>query len=104
MITKGHGIAKLNKLCGMIGLERRLQQESLFELVYGLDVTLLVHLRLPAYQLLQSFTSKKDVVQHRIDQIVELDETRRRAFENCCKNQSNVKIFFDKSSRNRGFF
>ena len=53
--------------------------------------------------MLQSFTSNNDVVQHRIDQIVELDETRRRAFENCCKNQSKVKRNFDKSSRNRGF-
>ena len=62
-----------------------------------------MHLRLPAYQLLQSFTSDKDVVQCRIDQIVELNETRRRAFEHCCKNQSKVKINFDKSSRNRMF-
>ena len=71
--------------------------------MYGLDVTLPVHLRLPAYQLLQSFTFDKDAVQHRIDQIVELDESRRRAFENCCKNQSKVERNFDKSSRNRGF-
>lgn len=77
--------------------------KSPFELVYGLDVTLPVHLRLPAYQLLQGFTSDKDVVQYRIDQIVELDETRRGAFEHCCKNQSRVKRNFDKSSRNRMF-
>ena len=62
-----------------------------------------MHLRLPSYQLLQGFTSDKDVVQYRIDQIVELDETRRGAFEHCCKNQSRVKRNFDKSSRNRMF-
>lgn len=78
-------------------------RKSHFELVYGLDVTLPVHLRLPAYQLLQIFTSDKDVVQCRIDQIVELGETRRRAFEHCCKIQSKLKRNFDKSSRNRMF-
>eukprot|EP00253_Pinus_taeda_P017216 PITA_17216 len=38
-----------------------------------------------------------------IDQFVELDETKRRAFEHCCKNQSKVKRNFDRSSRNRMF-
>lgn len=74
-------------------------RKILFELVSGLDVTPPVHLRLTSYQLLQNFKSGKDVVHHRIDQIVELDETRRRAFENCCKNQSKVKRNFVQSSR-----
>lgn len=67
--------------------------KSPFELVYGLDATLPMHLRLLAYQLLQSFTSEKDVVQHRIDQIVELDETKRRLFEHIYRNQAKVKEF-----------
>lgn len=33
-----------------------------FELVYGLDVTLPVDLRLPAYQLLQGFSTDKDAL------------------------------------------
>ena len=60
--------------------------KSPFELVYGLDVTLPVHLKLPTYQLLQHFSTDKDVVQNRIDQNVELDETRRKDFDNTCKN------------------
>eukprot|EP00253_Pinus_taeda_P032088 PITA_32088 len=75
--------------------------KSPFELVYGLDVTLPVHLKLPAYQLLQNFSTNKDVVQNRIDQIVELDEARRTAFDAICKNQSNIKKSFDKYSRSR---
>jgi len=75
--------------------------KSPFELVYGLDVTLPVHLKLPAYQLLQNFSTNKDVVQNRIDQIVELDEARRTAFDAICKNQSNIKKSFDKVSRSR---
>eukprot|EP00253_Pinus_taeda_P012470 PITA_12470 len=53
------------------------------------------------YQLLQNFSTNKDVVQNRIDQIVELDEARRTAFEAICKNQSNIKKSFDKCSRSR---
>ena len=68
-----------------------------------MDVTLPVHLKLPAYQLLQHFSTNKDVVQNRIDQIVELDETRRIAFDNICKSQSNIKKSFDRSSRSRSF-
>eukprot|EP00253_Pinus_taeda_P015867 PITA_15867 len=74
--------------------------KSPFELVYGLDVTLPVHLKLPAYQLLQRFSTNKDV-QNKIDQIVELDETRRITFDNICKSQFNSKKSFDKSSRSR---
>eukprot|EP00253_Pinus_taeda_P002057 PITA_02057 len=54
-----------------------------------------------AYQLLQNFSTDKDVVQNRIDQIVELDEARRTAFDAICKNQSNIKKSFDKNSRSR---
>jgi hypothetical protein len=34
-----------------------------FEPAYGLDVTLLMHLRLPTYQLLQGFNTNKDASQ-----------------------------------------
>jgi transposase InsO family protein len=33
-----------------------------FELVYGLDVKLQIHLKIPTYELLQDFTSEKDAV------------------------------------------
>jgi hypothetical protein len=59
--------------------------------VYGLDVTLPIHLELPVYQLLQSINSEQDAIQKRINQIVELDETRRKAFDQSVKNQGTVK-------------
>lgn len=79
--------------------KKKATSKSSFELVYGLDVTLPMHLKLLAYQLLQHFSINKNVVQNRIDQIVELDEARRTAFDAICKNQSNIKKSFDKSSR-----
>eukprot|EP00253_Pinus_taeda_P006080 PITA_06080 len=75
--------------------------KSPFELVYGLDVTLPVHLKLPSYQLLQHFSTNKDVVQNIIDQILELDEAHRTAFDSICKIEFNIKKSFDKSSRSR---
>eukprot|EP00253_Pinus_taeda_P034527 PITA_34527 len=81
--------------------KKKVTGKSPFELVYGLDVTLLMHLKLPAYQLLQNFSTNKDVVQNRIDQIVELDEACRTAFDAICKNQSNINKSFDKFSRSR---
>jgi hypothetical protein len=41
--------------------------------------------------------------QSRIDQLVELDESRRKALDQSIKNQEKVKKTFDKSSRQRVF-
>ena len=77
--------------------------KSPFELVYGLDVTLPVHLKLPVYQLLQAFSTNQNAVQNRLDQLIELDENRRKAFHHSLKSQNKVKRTFDKSSRQRDF-
>jgi hypothetical protein len=42
-------------------------------------------------------------LQNRINQIIELDEKRRRAYDQNCRNQSKVKKAFDKSARQRDF-
>jgi hypothetical protein len=74
-----------------------------FELVYGLDATLLVHLKLPVSQFVQRYGLNKIFQQSRIDQLVELDESRRKALDQSIKNQEKVKKTFDKSSRQRVF-
>jgi hypothetical protein len=74
-----------------------------FELVYGLDVTLPVHLRLPTYQLLHGFSTDKDALQNRLDHLIELDENRRKDFDQSVRNQEKVKKTFDKSSKQRVF-
>ena len=51
-------------------------RKSPFELVYGLDVTLPVHLKLPVYQLLQAFSTDQNAVQNIMNQLIELDENR----------------------------
>jgi transposase InsO family protein len=77
--------------------------KSPFELVYGLDATLPVHLKLPVYQFVQRYGLDDNFQQSRIDQLVELDESRRKALDQSIKNQEKVKKTFDKSSRQRVF-
>jgi hypothetical protein len=73
--------------------------KSPFELVCGLDVTLPVHMKLLVYHLVQKYGLDKDFHQNRIDQIIELDENRRKALDQSIKNQENINKTFDKSSR-----
>jgi transposase InsO family protein len=77
--------------------------KSPFELVYGLDDTLSVHLKLPVYQFVQKYGLDEDFHQNRIDQIIELDENRRKTLDQSIKNQEKIKRTFDKSSRQRDF-
>jgi len=76
--------------------------KSPFDLVYGLDVRLPIHLKLPTYGLLQDFSTGNDAVQNRINQMIELDEHIRKAYDQNCRNQEKVKRAFDKSTR-QGF-
>jgi transposase InsO family protein len=72
---------------------------SPFELVYGLDATLSVHLKLPVYQFVQRYGLDDNFQQSRIDQLAELDERKSKALDQSIKNWEKVKKTFDKSSR-----
>jgi hypothetical protein len=78
-------------------------RKSFFQLVYGLEARLPVHLRLPTYGSVEDLSTKQDAVQNRVNQIIELDENRRRAFDQNCRSQTKVKIAFDKLARQRDF-
>jgi hypothetical protein len=54
--------------------------KSPFELVYDLEARFPIHLRLPTYVLVQDFSTEHDVVQNRVNQIIELYESRRKAY------------------------
>jgi transposase InsO family protein len=77
--------------------------KSPFELVYGLEARLPVHLRLPTYGSVEDTSTEQDAVQNRVNQIIELDEIRRRAYDQNCRNQNKVKKAFDRSARQRDF-
>ena len=50
-----------------------------FELVYGLEAKLPVNLQIPILCFTQQYTTEEEATQGRIDQLVELDESRRIA-------------------------
>ena len=77
--------------------------KSPFELVYGMNVTLSIHLQLPVYQTLQDSGSNQDDFQSRINKLIELDEVKRRVVNQSIRNQEKVKTNFDKSSKPRVF-
>jgi hypothetical protein len=78
-------------------------RKSLFDLVYGLEARLLVHLRLATYGSIEDTSAEQDAVQNRVNQIIELDEIRRKSYDQNCRNQNKVKKAFDRSARYRDF-
>ena len=82
---------------------KKVTEKSPFELVYGMQCRLLIHLKIPMYQLLHSFTKNKDSLEEIINQLVQLDESRRYAFDKIVKEQALTKQTFDQSVVNREF-
>ena len=75
--------------------------KSPFELLYGIDVTFPVHLKIIVYQFVQKYGLDEDFQQSKIDQLVKLDENRKKALDQSIRNQEKVKKTFDKSSKKR---
>jgi hypothetical protein len=48
-----------------------------FELVYGLEAKLPVNLQIPILRFAQQYTTDGEAIQGRINQLIELDESRR---------------------------
>jgi hypothetical protein len=55
--------------------------KTLFELVYGLEAKFPINLQIPTLQFAQQYMTDKEALQGRIDQLVELDESRRNALD-----------------------
>jgi transposase InsO family protein len=62
-----------------------------FKLVYRMEVTFPIHLKIPIYQTLQQFSFDHDAVHGRLNQLIEIDESRRNAFYHFTENQERLK-------------
>jgi hypothetical protein len=63
--------SKLNYALWVDGITKKKSTgHSPFELVYGMDVSLPIHLKLHVYHLLEHFTDDREAMQARIHQIV----------------------------------
>jgi hypothetical protein len=74
-----------------------------FELVYGMEAKLPINLQIPTLRFAQQYMTDKESLQGRIDQLVELDESRRVALNQMTQNQEKVKGTFDHKARDRIF-
>jgi hypothetical protein len=62
-----------------------------------------MHLKIPTYGSVEYTSAEQDAVQSRVNQIIELDEIRRKAYDQNCRNQNKVKKYFDRSTRYMDF-
>jgi hypothetical protein len=74
-----------------------------FELVYGLEAKLLVNIQIPILRFSQQYTTDAEAIQGRINQLIELDETRRSALGQMTRNQEKIKNTFDHKAKERNF-
>jgi hypothetical protein len=74
-----------------------------FELVYGLEAKLPVNLQIPILRFSQQYTTDGEAIQGRINQLIELDESRRIALSQMERNQEKIKNTFDHKTKERDF-
>jgi hypothetical protein len=72
-------------------------------LVYGLEEKLPVTLQIPILRFTQQYATDGEAIQGRIDQLIELDETRRKALGQMERNQEKIKSTFDHKDKERSF-
>jgi hypothetical protein len=77
--------------------------KTLFELVYGLEAKLPINLQIPTLRFAQQYMTDSEALQGRIDQLIELDESRRGALDQMACNQEKIKGTFDHKARQRIF-
>jgi hypothetical protein len=77
--------------------------KTMFELVHGLEAKLSINLQIPTVQFAQQYMTNNEALQGRIDQLIELDESRRNALDQMARNQEKIKGIFDHKARQRSF-
>jgi len=78
-------------------------KKTYFELVYGMEAQFPMNIQIPSLQLVQTFSTNKEELQGRIDQLMELYEAKRITFDQMVKNQDKFKGDFDQKERPREF-
>ena len=71
--------------------------------MYGLEAKLPVNLQIPILCFAQQYTTDGEAIQGRINQLIELDESRRTALSQMARNQENIKNTFDHKEKERDF-
>lgn len=72
---------------------------SPFELVYEVDTVFPATLAAPMVRLLQEAGSEEDPVQIRLNQMIQLQQTREEVFQNTSKLQEKITKIYDKKAK-----
>ena len=74
-----------------------------FQLIYGAEVVFTASLGVPVMRLLQEQHNEPNHMQRRINQIIELNELRDKAYHKVQIHQENMKNTFDKKVKEEQF-
>jgi len=72
---------------------------SPFEIVYGIDTVFLTSLAVPVVKLLQEASSEEDRLQQKINQMINLQQTREEVFQNTFRLQDRIKKIYDRKAK-----
>ena len=76
---------------------------SLFQLVYGTEVVFPASLGVPVMRYFQDQQEEPNHMQRRINQIIELDERRNKAYDKVQSHQEKMKILLTEESKKSNF-
>lgn len=76
---------------------------SPFELVYGVDTMSPTSLAAPVVKLLQEAGSEDDPMQRRLNQMIQLQQTREEVCQNMFKLHVRIKKIYDKKAKTEKF-
>ena len=72
-------------------------------MVYGLTATLPVSMQILIFKMLSEYGTEQSEMEQRINQIIELDESRKVSLDQSLRHQESMKGTFHKSVRPRSF-
>lgn len=70
-----------------------------FDLVYGVETVFPASLAAPMVKLLQEAGSEEDPMQRRLNQMIQLQQTREEVFKNTSKLQEKIKKIYDRKAK-----
>lgn len=95
------------KLVNALWADRVTSQKSIgmspFELVYGADMVFPTSLAVPVMRLLQEVSNEEDDIQHRINQMIHLQQTREEVSQNTFWLQKKIKKIYDHKTKAEKF-
>eukprot|EP00253_Pinus_taeda_P032994 PITA_32994 len=110
-LIKGQGLAKLMAESNLHALNINLvaalfdnkEEVDLIQIVYGVEIVFPTSLAIPVIRLLQEAGSEENDIQHRINQVIHLEQTWEEVFQNTSKLHERIKRIYDQKTKEDDF-